>query len=152
MPELAQYLTADRVVILNAPTKADALKELVDVLAASDGGVSADELSKEVWKREELMSTGIGNRLAIPHVRMGGIRAAAMAVGVSSTGIEDYESLDKEPVHIIVLIAAPQGEHETYIRMLAKVADVLKKDALRRGVLEACDPVEIHRILTEGEV
>ena len=151
MTELTEYLTPERVVVLKSVTKADALGELVDVLVATDGGVSAEELIKEVWKREDLMSTGIGNGLAIPHVRMSGIRSAAMVVGVSRAGIDDYESLDKKPVHIIVLIAAPEGAHETYIRMLAKVADVLKEDTLRQATIEADEPATIHRILTEGK-
>ena len=150
MTELVEYLTPERVVILQSTTKADALKELIDVLVASDGGVTAEELTKEVWKREELMSTGIGNSLAIPHVRMAGVKAPAMAVGVAPTGIDDYDSLDKKPVFIIVLIAAPVGAHEIYIRLLASVAEVLKEDALRGAVIHACDPGEIHRILIEG--
>lgn len=151
MTELAEYLTRERVAILTAANKADALGELIDVLVATDGGVTAEELSKEVWKREDLMSTGIGNGLAIPHVRMAGVRAPAMAVGISRAGIDDYESLDKKPVHIIVLIAAPVGAHETYIRLLARVADVLKEDALRSAVISTSEPAEIHRILTEGK-
>ena len=151
MTELVEYLTPDRVVLLQSTTKADALKELIEVLVASNGGVTAEELTKEVWKREELMSTGIGNSLAIPHVRMAGVKSPAMAVGVSATGIDDYESLDKKPVHIIVLIAAPVGAHEIYIRLLAKVAEVLKEDALRAAVIHACEPGEIHRILIESK-
>lgn len=152
MTELAQYLTPERVTVLNGATKADAMQELIDVLVASNGGVKADELAREVWKREELMSTGIGNGLAIPHVRMAGVKSASIAVGVSPAGLADYESLDKEPVHIVVLIVAAAGEHEAYIRLLAKVADVLKEEDFRQAVVAAGDPAEIHRILTEGNV
>ncbi|MHC4563165.1 MAG: PTS sugar transporter subunit IIA [Planctomycetota bacterium] len=150
MTELAGYLTSDRVAILAGLTKAQAIEELVAVTAAS-GGIDAETLAREIWKREELMSTGIGNGLAIPHVRMAGISSATMAVGVSAAGISDYESLDKQPVRIVVLIAAGQGEHETYIRLLAKVADVLKEEELRQAVLDSDDPQTIHRILTEGK-
>ena len=151
MTELTQYLTPDRVTVLTGTNKADALQELMDVLVASNG-IKADELAREVWKREELMSTGIGNGLAIPHVRLAGIKHASIAVGVSPEGLADYESLDKKPVHIVVLIVAAAGEHETYIRLLAKVADVLKEEDFRQAVVAANDPAEIHRILTEGSV
>ena len=151
MTELTQYLTPERVTVLTGTTKADALQELIDVIVASNG-VKGDELAKEVWKREELMSTGIGNGLAIPHVRLAGVKHASIAVGVSAEGIADYESLDKKPVHIIVMIVAAAGEHETYIRLLAKVADVLKEEDFRQAVVAAGDPAEIHRILTEGSV
>jgi len=151
MTELARYLTTERVTILRSTTKAEALAELVKVLVASNGGVAAEDVLREIWTREELMSTGIGNGLAIPHVRMAGVSSAAMAVGVSAAGLADYESLDKQPVHIVVLIVAAQGEHETYIRLLAKVAEALKEEDLRAAVTTADDPAEIHRILTEGK-
>jgi len=67
----------------------------------------------------------------------------------SREGISDYESLDETPIHIIVLIAAPQGQHEAYIRLLGLVADVLKKQALRQAIVAAEDASEILRIFTE---
>jgi len=147
--KLADYLTPSRVVSLKGSSKTEALGELVTVLAEANG-VSAAELSRAVMQREDMMSTGVGNGLAIPHVRMSGLKAASIAVGVSRNGIADYESLDDEPVRIIVLIAAPQGQHDTYIRLLASVAEALKKKQLRQAIVDSDDPGEVHRILTEG--
>ena len=98
------------------------------------------------------MSTGIGHGLAIPHVRMKDVKAAAMGVGISRSGITDYQSLDGKPVHIIVLIVAPEGQHETYIRLLAQAADVFRHEDLRRATIEAEDTAESYRILTRGKV
>ena len=148
MLELAEFLTPERVILLSATTKAEALAELMDVIVACNGGVERDVLAREIAKREEMMSTGIGNKLAIPHVRMEGIDRATMAVGVSRAGIADYESLDKQPVHIVIMIAAAKGEHETYIRLLARVAEALKEAHLREEIIQADDPATVHRILT----
>jgi mannitol/fructose-specific phosphotransferase system IIA component (Ntr-type) len=147
--ELSEYLTPQRVAILNGSTKADALEELVGVLVDSNVGVGREELRRTIWQREKMMSTGIGHGLAIPHVRMPGLTTTAMAVGVSRNGISDYPGLDEQPVYIIVLIAAPQGQHEIYIRLLAKVTDVLRHSDLRQAVIMAEDAGEIYRILTE---
>lgn len=148
MLALAEFLTSDRVVLLSATTKAEALEELMDVIVACNGGVDKESLAREIAKREEMMSTGIGNKLAIPHVRMEGIGRATMAVGISQAGIPDYESLDKQPVHIVIMIAAAKGEHETYIRLLAQVAEALKDADLREEIIQATDPATVHRILT----
>ena len=148
MLALAKFLTLERVVLLSATTKAEALEELMDVIVACNGGVDKESLAREIANREEMMSTGIGNKLAIPHVRMEGIERATMAVGVSQAGIADYESLDKQPVHIIIMIAAAKGEHETYIRLLAQVAEALKDADLREEIIQATDPATVHRILT----
>jgi len=147
--KLIDYLKPERVVMLSGTSKADALDELVDVLVKTGVGVEAGKIKEAVWVRERMMSTGIGNGLAVPHVRLPGLSEMAMAVGVSREGISDYESLDETPIHIIVLIAAPQGQHEAYIRLLGLVADVLKKQALRQAIVAAEDASEILRIFTE---
>ena len=147
MPELLDYLTANRVVLLTSQTKDAALAELVDVLVRDEPTLNRQTVIDEIAKREAMMSTGIGNRLAIPHVRLAGIKTAAVAVGIAPAGIPDYESLDQQPVSIIVMIVAPAGEHETYVRLLAKVADVLKDDTMRNAIIAATDPATIHSLL-----
>ena len=149
--ELSSRLTPQRVVLLSAQTKAEALNELVAVMAAADIGVGQDELARAVFKREALMSTGIGNGLAIPHVRLGGVTEAVMAVGVSEAGLGDYQSLDTEPVHIVVLIAAPQGQHEQYVRLLAEVSEVLRERRLRQAIVAADTAEAAYHILTRGQ-
>ncbi len=150
--EISDYLTLEHVVLLTGTTKAGALDELVSTADDFSKSVGKETLRQAVWDREKMMSTGIGQGLGIPHVRLAGLSDAVMVVGVSRAGIADYESLDNQPVHIIVLIAAPQGKHEIYIRLLAKVANVLKQDDVRKAITEADDPAEVYRILTEGKV
>ena len=145
---IADHLTANRVVVIEATTKAQALDALMNVLARSVPRINREALAEALWKREGLMSTGIGTGLAIPHVRMAGVSEVAMAVGVSRAGIADYESLDNQPVHIILLIVAPQGQHEAYIRLLALVTEVLKDAETRRSLTDACEPDKVYAILT----
>jgi len=149
--KISDYLLLEHVVILDGTTKVDVLNEIITVANNFSDSIGTEELARAVWEREKMMSTGIGQGLGIPHVRLPGLEDAAMAVGVSRNGIADYESLDNKPVHIIVLIAAPQGRHEIYIRLLAKVANILKQDNIRKAITEADDAATVHRILTEGK-
>ncbi len=135
--ELADYLRPECVSILEGSTKADALRELTGVLSEHGLNLDHEKLLDSVHQREELMSTGIGNGLAIPHVRMPEVKRAAMAVGICPGGVADYESLDGKPVRIIVLIAAPQGQHDTYVRLLAMVTEVLKDPDRRVRLIQA---------------
>jgi PTS system nitrogen regulatory IIA component len=144
---LSGYLSPQRVAILSAKTKEQAMDEMAGLLASDDIGVSRKELLDAMRHREGLMSTGIGHELGIPHVRMAGLKRAYMAVGVSPTGIQDYESLDGKPVRIIVLIAAPQGQHEVYIRLLAGVTERLKDVAVRQAIADAEDPAQVYASL-----
>jgi len=149
--KLSDYLTTGHVVLLKGTTKDEAIGEMVAVLAESKGRIDPDELLRTVRQREEMMSTGIGHGLAIPHVRMRDIGEMVMAVGVSRQGIADYQSLDGKAVHIVVLIAAPQGQHEKYIRLLAEVTEVLRHEELRRAIIEAPEAGQVYRILTGGK-
>jgi len=148
---IRDHLTAGRIVLLEPRKKAQALDRLVRLLADATPDVEREELSRAVMRRESLMSTGIGQGLAVPHVRMAGFREVAMAIGVSRKGIEDYESLDGRPVHIVLLIGAPAGQHEAYIRLLAVVTETLKDEKLRETILAAETPEEIYSLLTREE-
>ena len=150
--KISDYLLLEHVVILAGTTKIVALNEIVTAVGNFNDSIGTEELSRAIWKRERMMSTGIGQGLGIPHVRLPGLSDAVMAVGISRNGIADYESLDNKPVHIIVLIAAPQGRHEIYIRLLAKVANVLKQDKIRKAITEADNAATVYRILVEGKV
>lgn len=147
--ELSKYLGPECVLILKGRTKGAVIEELARALTGK-AKVDFDKLYAAILKREELMSTGIGNGLAIPHVRMGDVPRPTMAVGVSRDGIADYDSLDKKPVHIIVLIAVPEGQHDTYIRLLARATETLRDEQIRRRILDAPNPEELYKILVEG--
>jgi len=149
--KLSEYLSTDRVVLLTAKTKEEALHQLVEALVADGVGADRDELETAIRRREQLMSTGIGNGLAIPHVRLPGLRRAAIAIGISREGLPDYESLDGEPIRIVVMIVAPEGEHETYVRLLAKVMDAMKQTDLREAILASPDGKQAFALLTEKE-
>jgi len=147
---IQDHLVPGRIVLLKAKAKAQALGELVCLLADDAPGIEREELSRAVLQRESLMSTGIGQGLGVPHVRMAGLRQVMMAIGVSREGIEDYGSLDGKAVRIILLIGAPAGQHEEYIRLLALVTEVLKSAELREAILAAKSPQDVYSLLTGG--
>jgi mannitol/fructose-specific phosphotransferase system IIA component (Ntr-type) len=147
--DIKEYLAESHVILAAGTNKKDVLEELACILATAMK-IDADKIVEAVFHREKLMSTGIGFGLAVPHVRLGGAVRHAIAVGVVPGGIADYESLDSKPVRIVVLIVSPKGQHETYIRLLADVVEILKQDSLREAVLKAPGTAEIYRILTRS--
>jgi len=144
--KISGFLEPNQVVFLKGSSKERAIDHLVEVITGKLELISPREVRDAIFKREEIMSTGIGNGLAIPHIRLDGIDKAVIAIGISRDGIHDYESLDDEPVRFIVLIAVPQGAHETYLRLLSIAADVLKQDDLRQRILESKDEEEVYAI------
>jgi PTS system nitrogen regulatory IIA component len=135
------------VTILQSDRKAGALDELAGLLVANGLPVGVEVLAEALAKREKLMSTGIGHGIAVPHVRLPGVKAVHVAVGICREGLADYESLDPEPIRVVVMIVAPQGRHDEYVRVLAAVVSVLKEPDARRRLVDAADPGEAYRLL-----
>ena len=145
---LKSTLTLERVVFLKSKDKSGALDELVGLVASAPGVKDERALAAEIERREGLMSTGIGLGVGIPHVRLDSVEELTVAVGISREGLDDYESLDGEPVHIVFMLAAPAGHHDQYLRLLASVSTRLKSDEFRALLLAAATTDEVFEILT----
>ena len=147
--DIPRMMAADRVVMsLASRSKRDALGELAEVSTKSGAVADVAALKNAILEREEIMSTGIGLGIAIPHAKIQAVREFVLAVGLSRSGI-DYDSLDGLPVKIIIMIAAPEGQQNTYLRILAKVTHVLREDATRAKILAAATPQEIVELFRE---
>jgi len=152
-PSLAvrDVLSPERILIIESGTKRDVLLRLIEALASSPAVRDREELERAIFEREELMSTGIGLGVAVPHARLASIQEPVMAVAVCRTSIADYESLDGQPVQLVVMIAAGRDQHAAYIRLLAEISRRIKDAALRERILAARSPEEIYDLLTGAE-
>jgi PTS system nitrogen regulatory IIA component len=137
-------LSPDRVIVMEAADKAAVLTRLVDALASSPLVKNREALMEGILAREELMSTGIGFGVGVPHVRIDSISDLVMAAAVCKKPIEDYASLDNKPVHIVCMLAARSDQHTKYIRTLSAVSGRLKDADTRKRIIASEDPVFIH--------
>ena len=134
MFDLSDMLVEGRIIRLKSKNKFGALKELTEVIASSDRVTDADAFYQAIVEREKIVSTGIGYGLAIPHAKVSCVSDFVIAVGVSSDGIE-FDSFDKKPVHIIVMIGASEEQKDDYIKVLSKVTQILKEEENRAGIM-----------------
>ncbi|MBN2161560.1 MAG: PTS sugar transporter subunit IIA [Pontiellaceae bacterium] len=137
-------LTSDRIVIVEETDKKTILTNLVDLLATSPLVHKRDELLNGIFAREELMSTGIGFGVGVPHVRIDSVSDLVMAVAVSKRPISGYSSLDNKPVHIVCMLAARSDQHAKYIRTLSAVSSRLKDATTRDSIIASSDPEFIY--------
>ena len=144
-------MTPDRIVLLEGADKKTVLTRLVDVLAESPLVHKRDELLKGIFAREELMSTGIGFGVGVPHVRIDSVSDLVMAVAVSRNPITDYSSLDNKPVQIVCMLAARSDQHAKYIRTLSAVSSRLKDEHTRQQIIASDDADYIYSQLISEE-
>ncbi|MCF7848303.1 MAG: PTS sugar transporter subunit IIA [Kiritimatiellales bacterium] len=144
-------LTVERVVLLDSVDKNTVLTRLVDLLAETPFVRSRDELLKGIFSREELMSTGIGFGIGVPHVRIDSVTDLVMSVAVSKQPISYYSSLDGAPVQIVCMLAARPDQHTKYIRALSAVSSRLKDPTTRERIIGSDDPAFIYNQLIASE-
>ncbi|MHC4973133.1 MAG: PTS sugar transporter subunit IIA [Planctomycetota bacterium] len=135
---LENIIPAERTVLLDAETKDDALRDLGAVVAGAPEVVDAAGLLAAIFEREQIMSTGIGLGIAIPHAKIPSVTDFVVGFGKVRGGL-DFNSLDGKPVHFIVMIAGPHDQQERYLQLLARITLKLKDAAVRRRLSEADD-------------
>ena len=144
--ELHNVLEPSRICILEGLNKSEALKVLIDCLAAAPEVTDRDDLHNGIFYREELMSTGIGMGIAVPHVRLSSVKDIVMCVGLCRPPITDYESLDGQPVHLIFMIAAGKDQHIKHIKLLSSISSTLKDKQIREALITASNATTFYNL------
>src|SRR5690606_35312629 len=104
-----------------------------------------EALKNAILEREEIMSTGVGLTIAVPHAKLASVKAFTLGLARSTKGI-DYDSLDGQPVRIIVTITAPYNDQNTYLRVLAAVMHDLRNEDRCKAILNAATPQEVINV------
>ncbi|MDF1754447.1 MAG: PTS sugar transporter subunit IIA [Verrucomicrobiales bacterium] len=147
---LAGLLSPNRVVAeMVSQEHWPAIVELVDHLVAEDAlpTESREAVLTALKEREDQRSTGIGNGVAIPHCFSEDIDKVAMIFGKSTEGIE-FCSLDRAPVHFVVLFVVPQSQYTLHLKTLAAIAKILNSAETRENLSKANDPEAILEVLS----
>lgn len=137
---------------LTNSNKEGVIREMVENLRRAGIFASSEpeDLVKQIMKRELLGSTGIGRSVAIPHTKHTGVDKLVGTVGVSKGGVA-FESLDGEPVHVLVMLISPQDRPGDHLRALENVSRSLKDDAFVRQLRAAETREQIWALLTDQE-
>lgn len=146
---LASLLAPQRVHVgLDVPTK-DALLSSMAGLAATHPGVSDPAaLLQDVLAREERMSTGVGDGLALPHARTAAASESLLALATLAAPI-DYAALDGQAVRLVVLLVGPEADRVAHLHILGRVSRVLSTTEVRErieGARSAEDVIEAVRV------
>jgi PTS system nitrogen regulatory IIA component len=147
--EFVRTLDKKRICLLKSRAKDEAFLELIELTAKSGTFTDIQSLKEHIFYREQLMSTGIGLGIGIPHVRIEGVEQPFITIGINPDGIEAYESIDNQPVKIVMMIVAGKNQHKLYIELLSKIVKILKRDGIIEKLTNARDPDEIYEILLE---
>lgn len=88
--------------------------------------------------REQILSTGIGLGIAVPHVRHASVPREILRVGRSKAGIA-FDAIDGKPVHAVFTILMPSGRHRRHVEVLGAIAAALKEQGRREAIFASPD-------------
>ena len=135
---------------LKKNSKPDVIKELVAILSEHQAIGNPERIIQAVFDREEIMTTGVGNGVAIPHCKHKDSRNFAIALGIHPQGI-DFQSIDHKPAHIIFLLVGPEDQPGTHIKLLSRISRIISKNEVRERVLACKIATELFNLLNEEE-
>ena len=133
---------------LKAKTKDEVIRELTDMLYKANYISDKEGYIQDVYLRESEGVTGIGNNVAIPHVKSDSVYRASVAIGRTEQTI-DWESYDDKPVNLFFLFAIPSGIEgaKVHLKLLSQVASKLANDKLLNKLKKAESAEEFIRLL-----
>lgn len=152
--KLSEVLVERSVVMpLEGVDKWSTIEVLTDCLVDTDqvGATHRDDVHAALVAREESMSTGMENGIAIPHTSIEHVADTAVALGVSPAGIE-FDSIDGRPAHLVVLLVNPAHRTKAHIRTLAEIARLLSSADLRARLVAASSAAEVLETIRAAEV
>lgn len=106
------------------------LEELCAAAAEHLEGLDTATLLDAVRAREDLVSTGFGEGLAMPHVRLEGVKRVHVVVARTREGVE-FDSIDGLPVRLFCLIVGAERDRDRYQKVMGRAARFLKSEGQR---------------------
>jgi mannitol/fructose-specific phosphotransferase system IIA component (Ntr-type) len=135
---------------LQSEDKDELFEEMVQIFI--DNGLIADRTAalKALLEREAKMSTGVGKGLALPHGKIEEARELLVAMGISRRGIE-YEALDDQPVHVVIMVLAEMGNPGPHIQALAEISRLFSLPGFAESIRQAGTVQEVLDLLRREE-
>ena len=135
---------------LKATNKRDAVAELVALMEDAYGLDSQGEILDRVLRREAIMSTGIGNGVAIPHGKARAVDRMMVSCAVSPQGV-DFEAADGEPATLFILLVSPENTGTPHVKVLANISRLLKEESVRRSLRESGSSSDFLAVIRAAE-
>ncbi len=146
MVQLIDYLDDECVLFLSSSSKEEVLKKLVDSVATRSKITEKDRFYQAIVDRENLVSTGVGMGVAIPHAKLNVCQDFFIAVAVLEKGLE-WNAIDDSLVRLVFLIGGPENRQTEYLKILSLITSAMRDEHLRKRLMTAGTPPAFIAIL-----
>ena len=132
-------------------TPREAIQELCAAIAPI-AGVDQQILVDAVWHREQMMATGLANRVAAPNTRIAGLSRPFAALGLSHRGI-DFDAADGQTAQVVCLLLVPEQDSGAQWDILSDITGMISKAQMRERLLQVTGFTELKALfrITQAE-
>ncbi|HRP69542.1 MAG TPA: PTS sugar transporter subunit IIA [Turneriella sp.] len=125
-------------VVIDAQNKWTLIESLCTALCTREklDATISSAIHKELIAREKLMSTGIGEQMAIPHAVIPEACRFMTECVIIKNGL-DFDSIDTHKAYIVVLLVAPKAALQEHLQVMASIARVFYKVEARTQFIAA---------------
>ena len=151
--EITDVLNAKTIAThLDVHNKAEAIEAMAEMLLKADIINDKEAFIKDVYLREEVGPTGIGDSIAIPHGKSDAVVTPGVAIAVLDEEIA-WESLDDTGAKVIILFAvgSDNAAAEDHLRLLAMFSKRLGDDAVLDKLMDADTVVDVMTAFIEDD-
>lgn len=151
--KLSQLLSSGSVILpLEASDKWQAIHRMAAGMVTM-GALTQDQLpgvEAALVAREESMTTGMEDGIAIPHAAVDDIPEVIAVLGIAPEGVP-FEALDGQPARILVCLVIPRSQKLQHIRTLAAIAKLLSQASVRERILGCDAPQQVLEAIAAEE-
>ncbi len=132
--KINNLFSEDRIKFLNCGSRKEALVEMINL--SENKVTDVTNFGETVFEREDIVSTGLGQGYAIPHVKNEFVPEFFITMGIIKKGI-DWDSIDGKAVDVVFLIGGPDEQQNIYLSILSKLSLIIKNPKNKEFFLNA---------------
>lgn len=142
MVALWDYLDERLVKFIEADTRDEVLRQMIDLLDKVGKLADREAFAQAIANREKILSTGIGMGVAIPHAKLASCTTFFIAIGVLRKGV-DWKALDGASVRLVFLMGGPDDRQTEYLQILSRLTLAIRDVERRKKLLQLREASEI---------
>lgn len=131
-----------RLISVAGTNKQTLFRSLAEAAEQEIEKLDAEEVLEALWAREELLSTRLGDHIAMPHAQFPELNTSSVIVALCPDGIE-YDAHQNAPIHVAFCIV---GDRASHLKVLSRVAGALQGSETVNRIVESAKLNQSDRV------
>ena len=144
-------LVTEKFILLNQ--KSNSKKNVLELIRSylqKEIKIKKDTVFENLYAREKLGTTALGNGVALPHARIDSLKTTQTLLLQLASGI-DFDAVDGKKVDVIFVLLVPNVNSDNHVKMLAEIATILDNKQTVKKIRKAKKTQEIISILNSSQ-